>query len=216
MLIPGEVDGLPEPDEGPLALPGFWAAYLHRYLPAPAGAAAGPAPLGPEFGVAPAAAATASAALAGATGRPIALIPLEYDRTVLAVPRGGGLELLIGHPHRARTRLLARTGDRPGGPGLGWSELLHAARHPGARAGVTARHLRLLLLLPALRATALPTDAAVTVAAALAATGTPREQRAALARRLVAPRPARIDDRAGRGPAGGPEQVLARVPGTAA
>ncbi|MEU9128031.1 hypothetical protein AB0D08_07950 [Kitasatospora sp. NPDC048540] len=198
MLIPGEVDGLPEPDEGPQALPGFWASYLPRYALRPATAGGGALPAdarggggadaGPEaFGVTPAQAAEAGAALAAAAGRPVARLPLEHDHTVLAVPGRAGLDLLLVHPGWAGPRLLARTGAEPAGPGLSWPELLHAARHPGGQGGVTARHPRLLLLLPALRAAALPSDAAVTVAAALAAVGTPRGLRPALAGRLTVP-----------------------------
>ncbi|MEV4615086.1 hypothetical protein AB0K43_21185 [Kitasatospora sp. NPDC049258] len=218
MLIPEEVDGLPEPDEGPLTLPGFWAAYLPRYLPPPAEEAGGGTPAGAAFGVSRAAADAARAALAGAAGRPIAKVPLEHDHTVLAVPRPTALDLLLTHPHWRRPRLLARTGGRPAGPGLSWSELLHAARHPGTSEGITARHPRLLLLLPALRAATLPPDAAVTVAAALAATGTPQEQRPALAHRLVELRPALAGARGQgtRGPAGRQGRLLARALGAAA
>ncbi|MFJ1705429.1 hypothetical protein [Kitasatospora sp. NPDC088346] len=207
MLTHGELDGLPAPDEGPLALPGFWAAYL----PQSATETASPLSTAPDsgcaecggpdfggsdlgltkssdFGVTEAEAGAARAALAAA-GRPVARVPLEHDHTVLAVPGPDGPQLLLTHPDWARPRLLARSGPAPAGPGLSWSELLHAARHPGGQGGVTARHARLLLLLPALRATVLPSDAAVTVAAALAATGTPPERRAALAHRLTSARP---------------------------
>ncbi|WP_371498197.1 hypothetical protein OG871_19285 [Kitasatospora sp. NBC_00374] len=185
MLTHGELDGLPAPDEGPLALPGFWAAYLPQATTETA-----PAPFpAPAFGVAEAEAEAARTALADAAGRPVARVPLEHDHTVLAVPGPDGPELLLTHPGWARPRLLARSGAAPAGPGLSWPELLHAARRPGVQGGVTERHPRLLLLLPALRATTLPSDAAVTVAAALAATGTPPERRAALAHRLTSPRP---------------------------
>ncbi|WP_354641464.1 hypothetical protein [Kitasatospora camelliae] len=86
-----------------------------------------------------------------------------------------------------RVALAGAEGPGPfAGRPLSWPQLLHAARHPGAADPVTDRRIRLLLLLPRLApAAALPDDAAVTVASALAAVGVPPSHRATLAQSLL-------------------------------
>ncbi|GJF29086.1 hypothetical protein KNE206_17860 [Kitasatospora sp. NE20-6] len=183
MLIPGYEDAPLTPGDDLPARPGFWTAHLRRLAPD-----GGP---GPDHGLDDADADTeaALAALTDPAAWPVLRLPLPHGCTILVVHRNAtartGTDILLSRPGRRHPSRLARTGDASDGPGLTWQALTTAARRPGDGHGITGRHARLLLLLPALRRAVLPSDAAVTVASALTAVGVPLPHRAALAAALL-------------------------------
>ncbi|WP_280695635.1 hypothetical protein [Kitasatospora sp. GP82] len=184
MLIPGYEDNPLTTGEELLTLPGFWAAYLlwlaegEDFDPEPA-----------QFGTDGADADAAYETLNDPGAWPVLRLPLEHGHTIQIVhrnlPDDAGIDFLLAHPDWARPGSLASIEGHFAGPGLAWRELTHLARHPGNGPGITDPRVRLLLLLPALGDADLPSDAAVTVASALAAIGTPPQVRATLAQALL-------------------------------
>ncbi|WP_405012442.1 hypothetical protein [Kitasatospora sp. NBC_01539] len=192
MLIPGYEDAPLTPGDDLPARPGFWTAHLRRLAPDD-----GPCP---DHGPADADSEAALAALTDPTAWPVLRLPLPHGCTILVVHRNAtartGTDILLSRPRRRYPNRLARTGDAADGPGLSWQALTTAARRTGDGHGITGRHARLLLLLPALRRrTALPSDAAVTVASALTAVGVPLPHRATLAAALLPPTGTRAAER---------------------
>ncbi|MEU9876603.1 hypothetical protein [Streptomyces phaeochromogenes] len=118
---------------------------------------------------------------------PVFSLPLRSGHTTHVVYRNlegdRGVDYLIHHPAWSAAETLAVDDGHFVGPGTAWPELLSAARQPAAE-GVDDSDARLLLLFPTLGDALLPDDAAVALAAALAAL-TLVEEPAEVARTLL-------------------------------
>ncbi len=103
---------------------------------------------------------------------PVFSVPLRSGHTIHVVYRNieddYGVDYLIHHPAWSQAETLAVVDGHFMGPGMGWPELLFAARQPAAE-GITDPDARLLLLFPALGDALLPDDALPVLTTALAA-----------------------------------------------
>lgn len=103
---------------------------------------------------------------------PVFSVPLRSGHTIHVVYRNiegdRGVDYLMHHPTWAAAEILATDDGHFMGPGMAYPELLSAARQPSTE-GVGDTDARLLLLFPTLGDARLADDAAVPLAAALAA-----------------------------------------------
>jgi hypothetical protein len=121
---------------------------------------------------------------------PVFRIPFDGGHSILVVYRNlvgdYGVDYLLNHPDWTRPEALASFDGDWSGPGLSWRELMQIADTPDSDSiGVHDPASRLLLLLPALRADRLPSDAETRVGAAPNSIGVPKGTAPDVAERLL-------------------------------
>ncbi|WP_256123069.1 hypothetical protein [Streptomyces sp. LUP47B] len=176
MLIDGYDDAPLVAGEELLSLPGYWAAYL-MWLCETEDDEPDPA----WFGADEADADAAYEGLANQERWPVFRIPFSEGHSAVVLARNladdAGTEYLVTHPSWDRLGHLATLDGHQAGPGLSWRELIHIARTTELAApGVHDPSARLLLLLPALGDSDLPTDAADVLRGALTWAGAPETE----------------------------------------
>ncbi|TJZ56881.1 hypothetical protein FCH28_05075 [Streptomyces piniterrae] len=143
------VDGLPL-----MAQTGFWAAHLanlYEGLPVE------------SFGVDAADAGAALDRLHDTSAWPVFHVPLAGGHSVVVHYNNGedhsSTDYFLTHPDWPHDVVLSSDDQDRIGPGLCWPELAALLDCPPGKTGVTDPHARLLLLLPALGDTDIPTEA---------------------------------------------------------
>ena len=172
------VDGLPL-----LADPAFWPAHLVDLYE-------GISP--EEFGVDGGDADAMLERLEDKSAWPVFHVPLAGDHRIVVHYNSGeeytNADYFLTHPDWARDLVLTSADQDRIGPGLCWPELAAILDAPESAAGVTERHARLLLLLPALGDPDIADEAVAAVVSALKHYGAPQGCQA-LARRLLGGHP---------------------------
>ncbi|MCC3653965.1 hypothetical protein LIX60_21370 [Streptomyces sp. S07_1.15] len=165
-------DQIPGYDGGPLAHlpelldePLFWLGHLHSCVQSEEAEEL-------LFGADYDAAEAFHRRLTGRADWPAFSIPVTAGRLYIVcrnLEGDAGTDYLLHHPDWDRAELLARDDGHFMGPGLAWPELAAAADNGLAGGSTTDPDSRLLLLLPAFGDTAVPTEAAERLVAALSA-----------------------------------------------
>ncbi len=172
------VDGLPL-----LANPAFWPAHLADLYEG----------LSPrEFGVDPGDAGALLGRLEDKSAWPVFHVPLAGGHQIVVHYNSGeeytSVDFFLTHPDWAGDLVLASADQDRIGPGLRWPELAAILDAPDGAVGVTERHARLLLLLPALGDLDVTDEAVAAVVRALQHYGAPQDC-TVLARRLLGGHP---------------------------